>query len=269
MLFKNKNCSKCSREYEEVLDECPYCSTPNKDYVELGIPKKLLMLPYLNQIVLFAIGLIGLVLFQFLFSYIFGSTLGTDSTLALLLTNLVPYVLIVLALLSSLLLYRKKVINSFRKPYDFLIGLAFGAVIIGFNYLYSNFFLELFDVGTNSNQSAFELIVQDYPVVSILIFGLVAPLVEELTYRVGLFTLSYRVNKIVAYIVVIIIFGLIHFDFQGDLKVELLNLPNYCIAGLLFCLAYRFSGLAGCVTAHVLNNVFSIIFTIIYLKYGQ
>ena len=269
MLFKNKKCFKCNREYEEVLDECPHCFTPNKDYVELGIPKKLIMLPWLNQIGLFAIGLIGLVIFQILFSIIFSSALGQSNSLAILLSNVIPYILIVLALLFSLITFRKKIFNSFKKPYDFLIGFGFGMIIIGISYLYTNVFLESLNIGSNNNQSTFEMLVTDYPVLTLLIFGIVAPTVEELTYRVGLFSLGYRVNKYVAYVIVIIIFGFIHFDFEGNMTVEFLNLPTYMIAGLLFCLAYRFSGFAGCLTAHTVNNVFSIVATIIMMNYGK
>ena len=269
MLFKNKKCSKCQGVYEEVLDECPYCSTPNTRYIELGIPKKIIMLPWLNQLGLFLVGLIGLVVLQYIFSFIFGSALGETNTLALLLANVVPYVLILLGLFATLIFFRKKIFNSFRKPYDFLIGLGFGAGIIGISYLYSNVFLEAINIGVNNNQGTFELLVAQYPVACILIFAIVAPIVEELTYRVGLFSFIFRVNKYLAYAVVILIFGLIHFDFQGDMVIELLNLPNYLIAGFLFCLAYRFSGLAGCLTAHTLNNLISVIVSIILIKYGS
>lgn len=270
MLFKNKKCSKCGRHYEEILDKCPSCGTANKDYKELGIPRQLVMLPYLNQIGLFVIGLIGLVLLQVLFGVIFQSTIGdSNESLTLLLTNILPYSTIVLALLASLFFFKDKILQNFKKPYDFLIGLAFGGLIIGFSFLYTNVFLDLFDIGINTNQTTFESFVSDYPIACILIFGLIAPVVEELTYRLGLFSITYRINKVAAYIVVAVIFGLIHFDFFGDVATEFLNLPNYCIAGVLFCLAYRFGGLPGCITAHAFNNVFSIIYTIISLKYAK
>ena len=269
MLFKNKKCSKCGHLYEEVLDECPFCSTPNKQCGELGIPKKLIMLPWLNQGLLFIIGLVGLVILQILFSSIFGQAFGETSLLAVLLANVVPYFCVVLMLIGSVVLYRKKFFNSFKKPYDFLIGLGFGLILLLLSLLYSNVFLKLFDIGVNNNQKTFESLVASYPVFCLIIFGFVAPLVEEMTYRVGLFSLLYRVNKYVAFVAVIIIFGLIHFDFTGDMKIELLNLPNYLMAGLLFCLAYRFGGLPACLTAHTLNNVVSIVATIIMLKNGQ
>ena len=73
-------------------------------------------------------------------------------------------------------------------------------------------------------------------------------------------------NVFLAYIVTSLVFGLIHFNFfaTGDALInELLNLPSYVISGFLLTLAYDKFGFACSSVAHIVNNLFSIVVSMI------
>ena len=85
--------------------------------------------------------------------------------------------------------------------------------------------------GVNDNENAIDSITNAYPLLSLLVFGIMGPVVEEFTYRVGLFSFIRRFNRPAAYIITIAIFALIHFNFQStNIVNELINLPSYIVA---------------------------------------
>ncbi len=113
--------------------------------------------------------------------------------------------------------------------------------------------------------------VKAVPVFSFIVFGLIGPFCEEVTYRVGLFGFLGRFNKVVAYLGTALIFGFIHFGwsaiwspaYPGHLVVELINLPPYIGAGAAFCFLYDRWGFGAAFLAHATNNVFSVITSMI------
>ena len=123
---------------------------------------------------------------------------------------------------------------------------------------------------SNANQSTLESIIKVYPIMSFVIFGIVGPISEELTYRVGLFSLCSRVNKVFGYIVSLIIFALIHFSWTSigtkDFVTELYNLPSYLIAGFGLAFIYDKGGIGASFIAHSLNNIYSVVSVIISTK---
>ncbi len=156
-------------------------------------------------------------------------------------------------------------LKSFKgwKPYV-AAAIGFSAILV-FNITY-NSILNILNVSIsdNANESSLNTMVTDFPFTSIVIFALVGPVVEELTYRVGLFSLLKRVHISLAYIVTIIVFTLIHFDFTtSNLTNELLNIPFYAFAAGTFCFLYHRYGLASSAAAHITNNLFSVLATII------
>lgn len=127
-------------------------------------------------------------------------------------------------------------------------------------------------VTENNNQSSIESIVSVSPVLSIIIFGIVGPVCEEITYRLGLFSLLKRLNKVLAYAGTALIFGFIHFDWtclssgNGVLILnEFLNLPSYIVAGLWLCYTYDRFGIGASIVAHCGNNLYSLILSIFAL----
>jgi membrane protease YdiL (CAAX protease family) len=142
-----------------------------------------------------------------------------------------------------------------------ILGLAFTFVILFSNYsllsIYSFFEIILDD---NQNQAAIVLLVKDAPLLSLVTFGILGPIVEEWTYRLGLFQFLRNRNRIIAYIVTLTVFGFIHFDFtSSNLMNELLNLPMYLIAGAWFCFIYDRFGLKTAMATHITNNLLSVL----------
>ena len=64
---------------------------------------------------------------------------------------------------------------------------------------------------TGGNEEGVRGIVDQFPVLSLIVLGVLGPACEELAYRSGAFNLLRRWNRVVAYIVVGILFGFIHF----------------------------------------------------------
>ena len=267
MLFKNKQCEHCKNNYDIALESCPFCGQKDRKYGELGLSKEILMTSIPTQVILFSIGFLSLMLLQLVFGIIFSEMyLHDDDPALLMLANGIPYAIVSVALIACLFSIKKPLISRLKRWKNYLWGIAFGAVLIGFSYLYS-FLIGLGNFGDNNNQNAAETMIFAFPVLSMIVMGILAPVCEELTYRLGLFSFAKRINKYLAYVIVIIVFGLIHFDFLAeDIVNELVSLPQYIIAGLLFCLAYEYKGLPCCVVAHMLNNIFSIAFILIQGK---
>ena len=153
-------------------------------------------------------------------------------------------------------------IKRFKNWKHILFGLVMGGMVIGVTILYNFIISQFIDLPVNGNEEIAEEMIRQFPVISFFMLGLVGPICEELTYRFGLFGLLKKKNRFLAYIVASFVFGIIHFDFMGDLIVELLNLPTYVMCGALFCLAYDLFGFEGSVTAHMTNNIYAIIMTI-------
>jgi membrane protease YdiL (CAAX protease family) len=141
---------------------------------------------------------------------------------------------------------------SLGLPFTFAILLSsFGLVS-----LYDALGIQLDD---NQNQAAIVRLVKDSPIISLITFGFLGPIVEEWTYRLGLFQYLKSRSKWIAYLVTLTIFGLIHFNFNAtNLMNELLNLPIYLIAGAWFCFIYDRFGLQVAMATHIFNNVISL-----------
>lgn len=146
-------------------------------------------------------------------------------------------------------------------------GILFGLLVIAIPNIYTALINPLFPVGVNNNETLVREMVTIYPILSIIFAGLIGPLCEEFTYRISLFGLL-RKEKVLAYIATALIFGIIHFDFSSftnssSLVVELVNLPNYIISGLILAYAYDRYGFGVAYIAHAINNVIAILFTIV------
>lgn len=241
------------------------------------INKNVTYLSILKQVLLFMIGLGGLTIIQVILQLGISSiaSLASKTTLdyqnfirsttfSMLLNGLSYFILF----LIFLILLRKdtdELFKSFKgwKPYVF--GLVGFLAILNFNLVYNIILTSAgVSISDNANESALNSIVKDFPFLSILIFAIIGPICEELTYRVGLFSLLKRANRWLAYGVTIVVFTLIHFDFSGaNLVNELLNIPFYTFAAITFSFLYERFGFASSMSAHITNNLFSLIATII------
>lgn len=228
--------------------------------------------PLKKQILYFGLGWLGFqviaTVIQLTVGMIYGNLNGVtwQEALRVLSVNMIVNATAYIALLVTLLLIGNKdllkIIKSFKQWQSYLAGVICFASIIAFNIFYGIIVnLLKTPVSGNSNQQALETIDSVYPFVSMVIFGFVGPICEELTYRTGLFSLLKRKNRIIAYAVTIVVFALIHFDFSATKETivnELLNLPYYMFAAFAFSFTYDRFGFAGSVTGHIINNVFSL-----------
>lgn len=225
-----------------------------------------------KQILFFVIGLFGLTVISLLIQiivqlaarraivsdYDYQTFMG--STTFDMIVNGSAYLIIAVIFLILMKDDTNEFFKSFKdwKPY---VAAAIGfSAILTFNLFY-NLILSATGavISDNTNESSLNSIVSDFPFLSLLIFALIGPIVEEFTYRVGLFSLLKRVHISLAYVVTIIVFTFIHFDFQSNNMVnELLNIPFYMFAAATFCFLYHRFGLASSISAHVTNNLLSI-----------
>ena len=271
MLFGNKKCENCGSNYDKALDTCPACGTRDANFESYGVPKHMVWLSTWKQVVIFAIGLIGLQLVSLILELVLMTFMDVNSIGFLFYVNLFRYLIIAVAIACVCIGSFSSFKNSFTKWYPYLIGLGAVFVIYGFNLIYGNFINLIYPTTSNDNQVAAESLMIAYPIACLFLFSFIAPFVEEMTYRVGLFTCLCRIKKWVAYVVSIIVFALIHFNFfasGSEMINELLNLPLYMFSGAVFCVLYDFFGLSASLTCHVSNNLFSLLLTLLlhYIK---
>jgi membrane protease YdiL (CAAX protease family) len=171
------------------------------------------------------------------------------------------YVTILIALLAVPLLSRRKLfLSKFNNGIDYIYGLAFAITLMAAGVLINALTSIWHTPADNINQQGVESIAKSYPLIGIFIMGIVGPICEELTYRVGLYSFLRRINKYLALILTMVIFAMIHFTFDAENIVEeLWSLPSYLVSGLLLTLAYELRGPACSITAHACYNLIAII----------
>ena len=273
--FKSVTCEHCNKKVDPTATNCPRCGE------ELLNPEE--KKPFLNDIhcgwvrnlTCFLTGWAGLQVFSLIFSLILQLAMGVnkDSSAALkasymITVQCVSYGFIFLALIAILWPYLKEIFRSFKGWKPYVAGVVGFIVMIGINIIW-NLISKAINPATssNENQQAVVSMTKSFPALSILFFGLIGPIVEEITYRVGLFGLAKRVNRVFAYIIVPIVFGFIHFDFESigtdRFLNEILNMPTYILGGLALTFLYDRFGFAASSTTHILNNLWATIASLI------
>lgn len=186
-------------------------------------------------------------------------------------TNFIQYT--VLFVISVLIVILGKslpaILKDFKKFRTYLYGIGLGIIVIFVSVAYNSIIgLILPNLGTNDNQSAVEAVITIHPLLSLVWIPFLGPIVEEFTYRFGLFNVLRKINRVFAYVLTSIIFGLIHFNFMGEnIWIELINLPPYIFSGLLFSYIYDRENVATSIVAHVTNNLVSYLATVFYMVY--
>ena len=269
MYFKKTRCPNCDSLHDEMNECCPYCHTVNETNAEFRKKHPMSFVPWYKELIFALVGLVGFTVINLFVSLILllflGEGYGEDEAYALMLINTLSYVIFFIIVCALLIPNWRVILNKFKIPMAYLFG-AIGFIVlvsfsIGYGYLVDFIYPS---GGEGGNQSAVSEMVINYPIISFIIVGFVGPICEEIAYRVGLFTLFRRVHPVLAYAGSALIFGLIHFDFfNPDILVEFLNLPHYVFAGLCFGFLYERKGLAASTTAHILNNLLSIVMIII------
>ena len=258
---KKTTCPKCGEEYDIMFSRCPCCHEPNNERPESRVS----YLPISRQIPLFLVGLVGINVLAVITSLIVTASIKDDDALRYVLINSINYAILFIVDMLLLTNYFHELIIPFKKGRTYIAGLIGFAFLLGGSLLISYLMqLAVPSASEGQNQSvAIEMVLRN-PTACIIILGFIGPFVEELTYRVGLFTLCKRASSILAYIVTTLVFALIHIDFFSDNIInELVALPDYLFAGLMFCVLYDKEGFGASYLAHVGNNLFSVISIII------
>ena len=277
-LFRSTYCANCGAKYDPALGTCPKCSQRGAYFEESRRLEKLTPLGWGKELAMFLVGWAGFqiivyVIAQFVAgAYLRSNPNSTDAQInaylstppALSLIYFVGYALLFVIMLSIVNVDLPRLGKKFAEGRSYY-GILFGFGIIAFS-IALNIFIDAVSPGsgTNANQSNVEKIVTESPFLSVLLLGIVGPICEEFTYRVGLFGFLKRASTYLAYFLAVLIFAAIHFDFMtDDWATELLNLPFYIFAGLAFAWVYDKFGFGASVLAHVTNNVFSVLMTIL------
>ena len=268
MFFKEKRCSSCGAHYDDKLAFCPECHHENELSKENEKINKMCWLTVKDQLFNFLIGFLGLNIITVILSVIFSKTAQQNQTFALFIVNTLAYILVTILLIAYNF---GNHLTKFLKPYflkkdSYLYGILGAAVLLALSAICSIFADAMFPNAISGNQDSATTLVVNYPISSIIVLGILGPVVEEIAYRVGLFTLLSRTKIWIAYLVEATFFALLHFDFTGNLLLELANLPSYLCGGLVLSYIYQKRGPAASMSAHIINNLVSIFGIILAAK---
>ena len=162
---------------------------------------------------------------------------------------------------------KEEFLSKYKRGLDYIYDVFYAMTIVFASMMLSSLINIFHTPVDNNNQNAALEVVQNYPIIAFFLISFLGPICEEMTYRVGLFSFFRRINKYVAFIITIIVFALIHFDFDAigtsNIVNELWALPSYIVSGFILTLAYEHRGPACSMTAHILYNTFAFIMMLI------
>ncbi|MEG0034718.1 MAG: type II CAAX endopeptidase family protein [Bacilli bacterium] len=266
-------CEKCNTAYDMEFFECPKCHTPNKDISSRALKNPLLFIDTFREIALLVTGIIGMFLIGAIVGLIFGMVIGSKGEIV---TNLTPLqslislsitqFLVLIIMIAIMYPYLKYLAKSFLKYQSIIIGVLAGGFLILFSFAYGALISATIpDHVTNGNEASLIPLVEALPALSFFILVLVGPFVEELTYRVGLFGAANKWNKVVAYVLAVVIFSVMHISFSSgtDWISELIALPVYLIAAFVLAYIYDHFGFSASFTAHAINNLYAYLIYVI------
>ena len=295
-------CKKCGLLIDEDSNICPYCGypvhhkdenkpeplkgevvdhphhqeVPKKNFNPFNFETREYKTTIYKQITCFLIGFIGLQLISLLISAII-KAVNPYYLFTITYQGMINFAIYSFLFGTLLLVLNKDIIpllSEFKHARTWLNGIGNGFILIVITTVVSMIFsliatAILGSTKVNNNEAGINSIQSVYPFASIIIFGIVGPICEELTYRLGFFSLLKRANRVVAYVGVAILFGFIHFDYTATgtaLANEFFNLPSYIVAGVLLSYFYDKNGLSNSILAHITNNLFAIIVGLITTK---
>lgn len=153
-------------------------------------------------------------------------------------------------------------------------GLITALCIVSVSIIYNSAITAIFnlDGGGNANQEGVTSLISKSPILGFISVVLLAPIVEELTYRYCLFGGISKNKKWLAYLVSGLVFMAMHSissfseagGFNKAFVQELIYLPPYLFSGLALCYAYDKSGYLGSgISAHLFNNLLSFMMVVL------
>ena len=266
MLLKRKKCPNCGAYYDPTLEKCPACHKHNELYLNREITDKIAFMHPIAQIGLFLGGFsfAGMLIIQIILALALRNVITDKTALDATLISC-TYILMMGGLFFIIFFTRKQhFFSKYKRKIDYIYGFAYAITLILVGSLVANITSLFYQVTDNANQSTAVVFSKNYPILAFFVIGILGPLCEELTYRVGLYSFLRRINKYLAIIVTTIVFAFIHFDFDAsDMLNELWAIPSYIAAGAILTIAYEHRGPACSMTAHVCYNIFAFLMILV------
>lgn len=256
--FEKTTCKKCGHHFDSLKPTCPKCHEKS-DHPRANPLNEVTYANPIIEIILFLMGWQGIRIFAEIARNIIkdmvnkGLLAASEQNMVL---NYTVYGILFVILMGIASIYIPKLFKSFAKP-EALWGILVCIAVITFDILWGTISRAIGATINENQQEINEISNLNLPL-AILFLALIGPMCEELTYRVGLFNFTRRFNRVIGYITVSIIFGLIHIHDYADAN-EWLSLPNYAFAGLAFAFAYEKWGLGASFIAHFLVNFLAVL----------
>ncbi len=276
--FRKTLCSSCYNQYDCIEKQCPACKADsNEDPAFRKSFERTVNLDPWRELILALTGWCGFQILGIIIQIIVvgfktaelsaqgltGDELQTaieaftKTGSALALFNYPVYGLLITILLLIIWKGIVKFFPAFKWKETYIYGALMAIALLAISVLW-NMVASALGATTNENQSAVIEMVKTAPVFAVLITGIIGPLCEEITYRVGFFGFGKRINRIFAYFLASVVFGLIHIHDWVSLN-EWLSFPSYLFSGLLLAFTYEKFGLGASWIAHSVNNLVGVI----------
>ena len=267
MLFKDIKCPNCDTYHDPTLQECPDCHNSNELFKLNRLSKRIIFLHPIAQGGLFLAGFAytGMLLAEIIATLLAALFARENKALFNTLSITLTYSFMFIGLMLIVLLTRRKLfLSKYKNGIDYVYGLAYALSIVCISIILSSIISLFYEVADSDNQTVVVSIIHNYPILAFIVIGILGPVCEELTYRVGLYSFLRRINKYLAFAVTAIVFALIHFGFDSENMInELWNLPVYIINGLILTIAYEHRGPACSMTAHAIYNTISFLIVLV------
>jgi len=191
------------------------------------------------------------------FSYLYNKHI-----LSLQIDNILLYISIALIFI---ILYRKSLIKDFKNINKDIFKITIKYWLIGLSIMItSSIIISILGIDNNINQENNYLLLKEMPVFELIGAILLAPIIEEITFRLS-FKKSFN-NKNLFAIITGILFGLIHVLSSIDTLglISFIYLIPYSAVGIAFGYAYtKTNNIYGTMLVHSLHNTISILLLII------
>lgn len=237
----------------------------------------------IKTVILFLTGYLGPKGLSFLYQYlaiaIFKDKIvanNTFTTLAISWINFAIYITLAIVLVLELYFFDKtnfkNRIKGFANSSSYVTALSFLGIYLISNFAYSlirDFIVRQtgFQDTSSVNQIGINQMFDVNPVTISFMVVILAPIVEELTYRLGLFESIRRYNTTLGIVITTLFFALLHMDVLGlimkpdlhNFLNELINFPGYILGGLILTLAYnKHLSISESMLTHAFINLLSV-----------
>lgn len=209
---------------------------------------------------------IGTIVLYFVISnvmaYFFSDYMYHDNALIATVSQIAFY-LVLLLILG--LIYHRRLIHDFKNFKKEYIKVAIKNWIIGLGIMYiANILISSFGSTVSVNEEANRTLISLYPISSVIDMVILAPLIEELTFRAG-FKKAFSKWYTFAFVTALL-FGLAHVQVVFVTKdwMELLYLIPYSTLGFFFAKAfYETDNIFTSYFAHFLHNLVCVVILIL------